>query len=125
MCIAIGQTQKQIPDWAEPFFLSPDSEISSRILHADQLDLDTIEKERRLDGKRLLVVGEGLTSGQLAVGAAKMVGCQEVVLVARKPMKVQAVEVALPWLGKFKNKHMAQFYAADNEGNSFLLFTFL
>jgi cation diffusion facilitator CzcD-associated flavoprotein CzcO len=73
-------------------------------------------ESRRLT--RMLVVGGGLTSIQLADLALKR-GVSKVWQLMRGDLKVKYFDVDLDWVGKFRNFKQAEFWTADtDEGTS-------
>lgn len=81
---------RTIPQWATPVQgQSPDP----RIRHSSTVDLRVWVGE----GRRVLVVGGGLTAVQLAVGAA--LRDSPVVLASRRPLTIRQFDVEPGWLG--------------------------
>jgi hypothetical protein len=62
----------------------------------------------------VLVVGGGLTSGQLSDLAVRK-GVTSVWHIMRGPMKVKHFDVGLEWMGKYKNAEQARFWTADSD----------
>jgi hypothetical protein len=67
---------------------------------------------------RMLIVGGGLTSIQLADLAIKR-GVSKVWLVLRGNLKVKYFDVDLDWVGKFRNYKQAEFWTADTDEGEF------
>jgi thioredoxin reductase len=67
---------------------------------------------------RMLIIGGGLTSIQLADLAIKR-GVSKVWLLMRGDLKVKYFDVDLDWVGKFRNYKQAEFWTSDtDEGRS-------
>jgi hypothetical protein len=62
----------------------------------------------------MVVIGGGLTSIQLADLAIKR-GVSKVWMLMRGPLKVKHFDVALEWVGKFRNFKQAEFWTADTD----------
>jgi cation diffusion facilitator CzcD-associated flavoprotein CzcO len=67
---------------------------------------------------RMLIVGGGLTSIQLADLALKR-GVSKVWLLVRGNLKVKYFDVDLDWVGKFRNFKQAEFWTADTDDGEF------
>ncbi|KAL5116929.1 hypothetical protein ACEQ8H_005146 [Pleosporales sp. CAS-2024a] len=67
---------------------------------------------------RMLIVGGGLTSIQLADLALKR-GVSKVWLLIRGDVKVKYFDVDLDWVGKFRNYKHAEFWTADTDQERF------
>ncbi|KAH8732732.1 hypothetical protein GQ44DRAFT_601258 [Phaeosphaeriaceae sp. PMI808] len=67
---------------------------------------------------RMLIVGGGLTSIQLADLAIKR-GVSKVWLLMRGDLKVKYFDVDLDWVGKFRNYKQAEFWTADTDEERF------
>ncbi|MEM1241908.1 MAG: FAD/NAD(P)-binding protein [Cyanobacteria bacterium P01_H01_bin.26] len=78
------------PDWARSL---PPTHPSERLQHAQQVDLRGLQ----LAGERVLIVGSGLTSGHLALGATAR-GAQ-VLLMARRTFYEKLFDADPGWLG--------------------------
>lgn len=74
--------------------------------------------ERRCPTK-MLIVGGGLTSIQLADLAIKG-GVSKVWLLMRSDLKVKYFDVDLDWVGKFRNFKQAEFWTADTDEGEFV-----
>ncbi|RDW71156.1 hypothetical protein BP6252_07719 [Coleophoma cylindrospora] len=62
----------------------------------------------------VVVIGGGLTSAQIVDTAVKA-GVTKVWHLMRGPLKVKHFDVDLPWVGKYKNYHLATFWSADDD----------
>ena len=91
--------------------LSP-SKISTTLPHHVQKKIG--------DGKHtnIIVVGGGLTSAQVTDTAISS-GVSKVFHIMRGRMKVKHFDVDLPWVGKYKNYHLATFWSADDDEERF------
>jgi cation diffusion facilitator CzcD-associated flavoprotein CzcO len=69
-------------------------------------------ESRRLT--RMLIVGGGLTSIQLADLALKR-GVSKVWQLMRGKLKVKYFDIELDWVGKFRNFKQAEFWTADTD----------
>jgi thioredoxin reductase len=67
---------------------------------------------------RMLIVGGGLTSIQLADLALKR-GVSKVWMLVRGDVKVKYFDVDLDWVGKFRNYKQAEFWTADTDEGQF------
>jgi hypothetical protein len=67
---------------------------------------------------RMLIVGGGLTSIQLADLAFKR-GVSKVWMLVRGDVKVKYFDVDLDWVGKFRNYKQAEFWTADTDEGQF------
>ena len=97
--LAIAGGTPNLPDWARtlPFTYPPD-----RLLHSHHIDLRGL----RLAGERILIIGSGLTSGHLAVGAIAR-GAQ-VLMMARRTFYEKLFDAEPGWLGP---KYLKHFHA--------------
>ncbi|MDY6782242.1 MAG: FAD/NAD(P)-binding protein [Cyanobacteriota bacterium] len=100
--LAIAGGIPNIPDWARqiPFTYPRD-----RLLHSHQIDLRGLH----LAGERVLIVGSGLTSGHLAVGAIAR-GANAIVM-ARRTFYEKLFDADPGWLGP---KYLKGFHAEPN-----------
>jgi len=87
------------PDWAKSL---PATHPPERLQHAHQVDL----RRLYLAGERVLIVGSGLTSGHLALGATAR-GAQ-VLMMARRSFYEKLFDAAPGWLGP---KYLKGFHA--------------
>ena len=99
---AIARGTPNLPEWARTL---PFTYPSDRLLHSHQIDL----RELRLAGERVLVVGSGLTSGHLALGAIAR-GAIAIVM-ARRTFYEKLFDAEPGWLGP---KYLKGFHAEPN-----------
>jgi cation diffusion facilitator CzcD-associated flavoprotein CzcO len=97
-----GGGTPQIPDWVSQI---PSSYPPDRLLHSSQIDLRGL----RLQGERVLIVGGGLTSGHLALGAIAR-GAQ-VILMTRRQLFEKLFDADPGWLGP---KYLKDFWAESD-----------
>ncbi|GAB4342054.1 MAG: FAD/NAD(P)-binding protein [Leptolyngbyaceae cyanobacterium] len=100
--IANGGGQPHFPDWVDQI---PQYYPSNRLLHSYQIDLRGLQ----LRGERILIVGGGLTSGHLAVGAIQRGA--EVILMSRRHVYEKLFDADPGWLGP---KYLKGFWAEPN-----------
>jgi len=82
--LATNPGHPRIPRWAED---------RDGVLHAETVDL----RDRRFDGRTVLVVGSGLTAAHMALGVAARGG--HAVIVARRSRRVRPFDTDPGWLG--------------------------
>lgn len=97
----------------------PDSiEATPQACHSMQIrDFPDAIVQKKMEAGRptsVLVVGGGLTSGQLSDLAVRK-GVTKVWHIMRGPMKVKHFDVGLQWMGKYKNAEQARFWTADSD----------
>ncbi|NEQ95869.1 MAG: lysine N(6)-hydroxylase/L-ornithine N(5)-oxygenase family protein [Cyanothece sp. SIO2G6] len=94
--LATGDGQPYWPDWAKQERAKQEGAAHppERLGHASQVQLPTLKS---LAGETVLIVGSGLTSGHLAVGAVKR-GAQ-VVMMARRTFQEKVFDADPGWLG--------------------------
>lgn len=97
--IASGAGTPQMPNWVEKI---PTPYPRDRLLHSSAVDLRGLQ----LAGERILIIGSGLTSGHLAVGAINR-GAQ-VLLMARRTLYEKLFDADPGWLGP---KYLKSFWA--------------
>ncbi len=97
--LAIAGGTPQIPAWARQ---TPQNYPRDRLRHSSQIDLRGLS----LKGDRILIVGSGLTSGHLAVGAVQR-GAR-VVMMARRTFQEKLFDADPGWLGP---KYLKGFHA--------------
>ncbi len=97
--IANGGAVPNIPDWVGQI---PSGYPQNRLLHSHQVDLRGLH----LQGERLLIVGGGLTSGHLALGAIER-GAQ-VLLMSRRNVYDKLFDADPGWIGP---KYLKGFWA--------------
>lgn len=100
VAIATGGGRPQLPNWV--------SQVGSdyptgRLCHADRVELPSLASLR---GETVLIVGSGLTSGHLAVGAAKRGA--KVLMMARRTFQEKLFDADPGWLGP---KYLKGFHA--------------
>ncbi|MDB9526302.1 FAD/NAD(P)-binding protein [Oscillatoria sp. CS-180] len=98
--LATGGGQPYLPDWAKQISATHPPE---RLCHASQVRLSTLSS---LAGETVLIVGSGLTSGHLAVGAVKRGA--NVVMMARRTFQEKLFDAEPGWLGP---KYLKGFHA--------------
>lgn len=101
--LATGGGQPYQPDWIRQ---GDTTHPPQRLSHASQIELSAIPS---LAGETVLIVGSGLTSGHLAVGAAKR-GAQ-VVMMARRTFQEKLFDADPGWLGP---KYLKGFHAESD-----------
>ncbi|MDF5711749.1 MAG: FAD/NAD(P)-binding protein [Nostoc sp. S4] len=100
--LATGSAQIQIPDWVNQIQTSYPQD---RLCHSQTIDL----RKLHLIGKRVLVVGGGLTSGHLAVGA--IARGAKVHLLIRRQLAEKLFDAEPGWLGP---KYLKDFFAQSD-----------
>ncbi len=88
--LATNSSIKQIPHWVER--IAPNYP-SDRLMHSSDLNLAS----QRLAGETILIVGGGLTSGHLALGA--IARGAKVLLLSRRQFKEKLFDADAGWLG--------------------------
>lgn len=88
-----------LPDWARSL---PSNYPPERLCHSHHIDLRTL----RLAGERVLIVGSGLTSGHLALGA--LARGASVLMMARRTFYEKLFDAEPGWLGP---KYLNGFHA--------------
>ncbi|BAZ49340.1 hypothetical protein NIES4103_19520 [Nostoc sp. NIES-4103] len=101
--LATSSAQIQIPDWVNQI-QSPYPQ--DRLCHSQTIDL----RKLQLMGKRVLIVGGGLTSGHLALGAISRGA--KVHLMIRRQLAEKLFDAEPGWLGP---KYLKNFFASDWE----------
>ena len=91
-----------------------------RILHAHQIfpfikTLD--EKNLKLD-MRILIVGGGITSAQLALLSAKARWCKQVTLIQRSPMVPRHFDIPNEYMGPRRGRLLEEFWSLDMHGRA-------
>ena len=97
--IANGGAVPNLPEWVGQISTSYPED---RLLHSQQVDL----RASRLQGERVLIVGGGLTSGHLALGAVER-GAQ-VLLMSRRNVYDKLFDADPGWIGP---KYLKGFWA--------------
>ena len=98
--LATGGGQPYRPDWAQQLDAIYPPE---RLCHASQIRLPALNS---LNGETVLIVGSGLTSGHLAVGAVQRGA--NVVMMARRTFQEKLFDAEPGWLGP---KYLKGFHA--------------
>ncbi|WP_339377442.1 SidA/IucD/PvdA family monooxygenase [Merismopedia glauca] len=98
VAIASGGGMPNFPDWVGQI---PDNYPGDRLLHSNYVDLRRLQ----LQGERVLIVGGGLTSGHLAVGAIQRGA--KVLLVSRRSVYQKLFDADPGWLGP---KYLKDFW---------------
>jgi cation diffusion facilitator CzcD-associated flavoprotein CzcO len=88
--VAAGSGKPHLPAWANQIQTQHPAE---RIRHSDQIDLRNLQ----LQGEEILIVGGGLTSGHLAVGA--IARGAKVLLMTRRYFQEKLFDAEPGWLG--------------------------
>ncbi|RMJ27783.1 FAD binding domain protein [Aspergillus sp. HF37] len=110
--LAIGPGRTKI----YPFPLSDEEKTASS--HSSEIGcfpsprVQGMIQQRR--ASNVVVVGGGLTSAQI-VDLAVRRGVTRVWHLMRSDVKVKHFDIALPWMGKFKNYEKAAFWSADTD----------
>ena len=102
--LASGGGPPRLPDWVAEI---PSSYPPERLQHSSQIDL----RIRHLGGEEILIVGSGLTSGHLALGAVRR-GAR-VTLMARRQFYEKLFDADPGWLGP---KYLKGFQAEPDWG---------
>ncbi|MGB3519375.1 MAG: FAD/NAD(P)-binding protein [Elainellaceae cyanobacterium] len=97
--LALGGGSSQQPDWVEQI---PPGYPRDRLCHSRHIDLRGL----RLEGERVLIIGSGLTSAHLAMGAVKRGA--SVLLMARRRFYEKLFDAEPGWLGP---KYLKGFFA--------------
>jgi hypothetical protein len=100
--LATNSSIKQIPNWVER--IAPNFP-SDRLVHSSDLNLAS----QHLAGETILIVGGGLTSGHLALGA--IARGARVLLLSRRQFKEKLFDADAGWLGP---KYLKGFHAETN-----------
>jgi hypothetical protein len=100
--LATGSSKQQIPDWVNQI----ESEYpQDRLCHSQTVDL----RQLYLTGERILIIGGGLTSGHLAVGAISRGA--KVHLMMRRQLQEKLFDAEPGWLGP---KYLKEFFAQQD-----------
>ncbi len=103
--LAIAGGTPNLPEWARTL---PFTYPSDRLLHSHQIDLQGL----CLAGKRVLIVGSGLTSGHLALGA--ITRGANVIMMARRTFYEKLFDADPGWLGP---KYLKGFHGEPDWAN--------
>ncbi|MEM1370167.1 MAG: SidA/IucD/PvdA family monooxygenase [Cyanobacteria bacterium P01_H01_bin.15] len=88
--LALAGGKPNVPEWTRTI---PCTYPRERLLHSHQIDL----RELRIEGERVLIVGSGLTSGHLALGA--IARGATVIMMARRTFYEKLFDADPGWLG--------------------------
>ncbi|MEM8747753.1 MAG: FAD-dependent oxidoreductase [Actinomycetota bacterium] len=88
--VASNPHRREVPQWVTPLL----GRTRAEILHGD--DVDLIEASD-LTGRRVAVIGGGLTAGHLACGAADRGA--DVTVITRRPVTARSFDTEPGWLG--------------------------
>ncbi|MDV2994805.1 MAG: hypothetical protein N4J56_004459 [Chroococcidiopsis sp. SAG 2025] len=100
--LATGGGEPQLPDWVNQI---QSKYPQDRLCHSQQVNLHGLQ----LAGERVLIVGGGLTSGHLAVGA--IARGAKVLLIARRQLQAKLFDADPGWLGP---KYLKGFWAESD-----------
>jgi hypothetical protein len=100
--LATGNSQLQIPNWVNEI---PSVYPQDRLCHSQTIDL----RKLQLNGERVLIVGGGLTSGHLAIGAISRGA--KVQLMIRRQLSEKLFDAEPGWLGP---KYLKGFFAQSD-----------
>ncbi len=94
--LAAGDGALNIPDWVERL---QKTYPADRLCHASQVDLRqvTVQGDSFAPGVRILIIGGGLTSGHLAIGAIRQ--SAKVKLIARRQFQEKLFDADPGWVG--------------------------
>ncbi|MEO1397026.1 MAG: FAD/NAD(P)-binding protein [Cyanobacteria bacterium J06634_5] len=92
--VATGSAKPKLPDWANQLSHGPSNYPPERLCHAQSVHLPALPT---LAGETVLIVGGGLTSAHLALGAIKRGA--KVLLLGRRTFKEKIFDAAPGWLG--------------------------
>lgn len=102
--------------------LRPDDIVQWLLSNSKKEDADNNPTESRgRDGKRLLVVGGGITSAQLVLHAIKGPYWKSVFFIQRSQTLLKHFDVENKWMGPKRGKILESFFSQDMEGRSELL----
>ncbi|MBD2498134.1 NAD(P)-binding domain-containing protein [Nostoc sp. FACHB-280] len=100
--LATGGFQIQLPNWVKEI---PTTYPPDKLCHSQNIDL----RKSHLTGKKVLIVGGGLTSGHLAIGAISRGA--KVHLLIRRNLAEKLFDAESGWLGP---KYLKDFFAQSN-----------
>ncbi|NRB09572.1 MAG: SidA/IucD/PvdA family monooxygenase [Richelia sp.] len=103
--LATGSSQFQIPDWVSQIQTPYPQD---RLCHSQLIDL----RKLQLAGERILIVGGGLTSGHLAIGALSLMAKVDIFI--RRQLQEKIFDAEPGWLGP---KYLKAFVAEPNFHN--------
>jgi hypothetical protein len=96
VALAVGDGAPNIPDWVERL---PKTYPADRLCHASEVDLQqaTLQGDSCAPRVRILIIGGGLTSGHLAIGAIRR--SAKVRLMARRRFQEKLFDTDPGWVG--------------------------
>jgi hypothetical protein len=97
--LATNRTERQIPPWVSRISTNYPAD---RLCHSEAVDLRSLS----LKGEKVVIIGGGLSSGHLALGAMNRQA--EVTLIARRSFQEKLFDADAGWLGP---KYLKGFYA--------------
>jgi glycine/D-amino acid oxidase-like deaminating enzyme len=100
LVIATGSGTPQMPSWVEQIAGTPPPEA---LQHSDRIHLPSLQPRK---GQRILIVGGGLTSAHLALGALRRGALVQ--LLCRRGLKQKPFDADPGWLGP---KYLKAFHA--------------
>ncbi|MDJ0734041.1 MAG: FAD/NAD(P)-binding protein [Nostocaceae cyanobacterium] len=100
--LATGSSQPQIPDWVSQIQTPLPQD---RLCHSQLIDL----RKLQLAGERILIVGGGLTSGHLAMGALSRMAKVDIII--RRQLQEKIFDAEPGWLGP---KYLKGFFAESD-----------
>ena len=100
--LATGSSQPQIPDWVSQIQTPLPQD---RLCHSQLIDL----RKLQLAGERILIVGGGLTSGHLAMGALSRMAKVDIFI--RRQLQEKIFDAEPGWLGP---KYLKGFFAESD-----------
>ena len=100
--LAIGSSQTQIPDWVSQIQTPYPQD---KLCHSQFIDL----RKLQLAGERILIVGGGLTSGHLAMGALSRMAKVDILI--RRKLQEKIFDAEPGWLGP---KYLKGFFAESD-----------
>ncbi len=103
--LATGGGTANLPNWVKEI---PPNYPPDKLLHSQQIDLRSLNLTGELAGKKILIIGGGLTCGHLAVGAMNQ-GAQ-VMLMYRRVLQEKLFDADPGWLGP---KYLKDFFNQD------------
>jgi len=98
-----NQTKNRTPRWADAHIKSS----SLPIFHTS--DTHKLRSTLESEGKRILVIGGGLSAAHTAIAAAKR--GHAVTIVSRSKLKVKQFDIPAVWMSSIRNMEFSKFYA--------------
>jgi cation diffusion facilitator CzcD-associated flavoprotein CzcO len=110
--VSVGHTnQMSVPDWCSDFMAGPASSRVLPVRHSWELSPADTEAAR---GKRVLIVGGGLTAAHLIVAATRK-GCS-VVWITRGPLRVRQFDLEVEWMGRKRLGRLGPWMRNEDAG---------